>query len=252
MNYTTYFARGQKVFLINTSPDRDSNLFEAFSATVVAADNKQFVLRTRYPLHHGELHILKPGMRFKITTESYGSGVQFVGVVHSVNGRDFIVHPTGQLEMYQRSQVPRMDLILDFRTFTRSAPLTFFRQEWERYQGKLSASSTEKLELTSGEINLGAGGFRHIIDKSEPYSDLAMVFIDLEQGTPPICAVAELLWRRSLPDEDKIAVGQRFILIRKADQERIQAYIQHCQKKQSKKTIRQKNNWELLDRMFHE
>jgi len=252
MNYTTYFARGQKVFLINTSSDRDSNLFEAFSATVVAADNKQFVLRTRYPLHHGELHILKPGMRFKITTESYGSGVQFVGVVHSVNGRDFVIHPTGQLEMYQRSQVPRMDLILNFRTFTRSAPLTFFRQEWERYLGKLSASSTEKLELTSGEINLGAGGFRHIIDKSDPYADLAMVFIDLEQGTPPICAVAELLWRRSLPDEDKVAVGQRFILIQKTDQERIQACIQHRQKKQSKKTIRQKNNWELLDRMFHE
>jgi hypothetical protein len=252
MNFTTYFARGQKVFLINTSPDRDSNLFEAFSATIVTADNHQFVLRSRYPLHQGEEHILKPGMSFKLTTESYGSGVQLVGTIHSVSGRDFIIHPTAQLEMYQRSQVPRMDTILDYRTFTRSASLTFFRQEWERYQTILSASSTDKLEMTSGEINLGIGGFRHIIDKSEPYSDLAMVFIDLEPGSAPICAVAELLWRRSLPDEDRLAIGQRFILIRKSDQDRIQALIQHRQKKQTKKTVRQKNNWELLDRMFHD
>ena len=252
MNYTTYFARGQKVFLINTSTERDSRLFEAFSATIATADNHQFALRSRYPLHHGEEHILKPGMRFKITTESYGSGVQFVGTVQSVSGRDFTIHPTGQLEMYQRSQVPRMDTILDFRTFTRSAPLTFFRQEWERYQTMLTASSADKLELTSGEINLGAGGFRHLVDKSDQSSDLAMVFIDLEKETTPVCAVAELLWRRSLPNDELLAIGRRFVLIRKSDQERIQAYIQHHQKKQSKKTIRQKNNWELLDRMFHD
>ncbi len=29
MNYSTYFTRGQKVFLINTSADRDKSLFEA-------------------------------------------------------------------------------------------------------------------------------------------------------------------------------------------------------------------------------
>lgn len=252
MNFTTYFARGQKVFLINTSADRDSSLFEAFSATIVTADNHQFTLRSRYPLHHGEEHILKPGISFKITTESYGSGVQLVGTIHSVSGRDFTVQPTAQLEMYQRSQVPRMDTILDYRTFSRSAPATFFRQEWERYQALLSASSTDKLELSSGEINLGVGGFRHLVDKSDQNSELTMVFIDLEPGTPPICAVAELLWRRSLPDEDRLAIGQRFILIRKSDQERIQAYIQHRQKKQTKKTVRQKNNWELLDRMFRD
>lgn len=251
MNYTTYFARGQKVFLINTSSDRDSSLFEAFSATITAGENQQFTLRSRYPLHHGELHILKPGMSFKITTESYGSGMQFMGVVHSVSGRDFTINPTGQLEMYQRSQVPRMDTILNFRTFTRTAPLTFFRREWERYQTLLSANSTDKLELASGELNLGVGGFRHLVDKSDQNSDLTMVFIDLEPGTAPICAVSELLWRRSLPDEERLAIGQRFILIKKSDQERIQAYIRHRQKKQAKKAVRPKNNWELLDRMFH-
>lgn len=252
MNYSTYFTRGQKVFLINTSADRDKSLFEAFSATITTAENHQFVMRPRYPLQHGDLHTLKPGMRFKVTAESYGSGMQFIGSVHSVSGKEIVIHPAEQLEMYQRSQVPRMDLILDFRTFTRSSPLPFFRREWERYQSMLTNSSSAKLELKSGEINLGVGGFRHLLDKSDPQSELCMVFIDLEQGTAPVCAVAELLWRRSLPDDDRLAIGRRFILIRKTDQQRIQAYIQHRQKKQSKKAIRPRHNWELLDRMFHE
>ncbi len=252
MNYTTYFTRGQKVFLINTSPERDTSLFEAFSASITTAENNQFVLHSRYPLHHGETQALKPGMRFKVTAESYGSGVQFSGTIQSVSGNDFVIQPTNQIEMYQRSQVLRMDTILDFRVFTRSAPLAYFRHEWEHYQTMLTNSSSDKLELTSGEINLGAGGLRYLAPQSEKQSDLAMVFIDLEQATPPVCAVAELLWRRTLPDDDRLAIGRRFVLIRKTDQERIQAYIQQRQKKQSKKAVRQKNNWELLDRMFYE
>jgi len=252
MNYTTYFTRGHKVFLINTSPDRDESTFEALSATITAADNKQFVLHSRYSLHHGERHILKPGMRFKVTAESYGTGVQFSGTILSVSGSDFVIHPNNQIEMYQRSQVPRMDMILDFRIFTRSAPLTFFRHEWEHYQTMLTENSVEKLELSSGAVNLGAGGLRYLASQSEKQSDLAMVFIDLEKGTPPICAVAELLWRRTLPDDEQHAVGRRFVLIRKADQERIQTYIQRRLEKQSKKAVHQKNNWELLDRMFYE
>lgn len=252
MNYTTYFTRGHKVFLINTSPERDSGIFEAFSASITAADNNQFALHSRYPLHHGQEQTLKPGMRFKVTAESYGSGVQFSGTVHSVSGNNFVINPENQIEMYQRSQILRMDTILDFRIFTRSAPLAFFMHEWKHYQTMLADNSTDKLELTSGEINLGAGGLRYLAAQSENQSDLAMVFIDLEQGTPPVCAVAELLWRRTLPDDDRIAVGRRFVLIRKADQERVQAYNQRHQKKQSKKAVRQKSSWELLDRMFYE
>lgn len=252
MNYTTYFTRGQKVFLINTSPERDNGLFEAFSATITEADNTRFVLCCRYPLQHADLQPLKPGMRFKVTAESYGSGVQFSGSVHSVSGSTFVIHPANQIEMYQRSQVPRMDTIINFRVFTRSAPLGFFRQEWEHYRTLLTSCSVDKLELESGEINLGVGGLRYLADQAEKQSVLAMVFISLEPDTPPVCAVAELLWRRTLPDDELSAIGRRFVLIQKSDQERIQTYIQRHQKKIRKKAVRQKNNWELLDRMFYE
>lgn len=250
MNYATYYNRGQKVFLINTSPDRDQSLFEAFSATIVSCDNRHFELRTRYPLLQSGEGLFKTGARFKVTAESFGSGVQFSGEVAAVTGASFSLSPTGPIEMYQRSQVPRMDLIVGFRSFTRTTPLAVFHQEWRRLQEGLSSGKALPLELAPRQINLGVGGLRAVTEPDERQHDLSMVFIELETGQTPICAVTEQLWRRSLPDEEGIATGQRFVLIRKEDQQKIQHHIEQRLKKQGRKLKPTKNNWELLDRMF--
>lgn len=252
MNYTTYYSRGQKVFLINITPGRDQSLFEAFSATISTCDNQQLELRPRYALHHGEEGLLKPGMQFKVTAESFGAGVQFSGEISSISSTGFVLKPLGPIEMYQRSQVPRMDMILGFRAFTRAAPLEVFRQEWQRVVDGMAAGKAANLELEQSQLNLGVGGLRSVVDLSERQYDLSMVFIELEAGKPPVCAVTEQLWRRTLPDDEGIAIGRRFVLIRKQDQTRIQQQIEQLLKKQGKKLKHPKNNWELLDRMFRE
>jgi len=250
MNYATYYNRGQKVFLINISPDRDQSLFEAFSATIVSCDNRQLELRPRYSLLQAGEGLLKKGAQFKVTAESFGSGVQFSGEISSVSGNNFILNPTGPIEMYQRSQVPRMDMIAGFRSFSRTTPLAVFHQEWQRLQEGLNSGKASPLELVPREINLGVGGLRVVAEQEERQHDLSMVFIELESGQAPICAVTEQLWRRSLPDEEGVATGQRFVLIRKEDQLKIQHQIEQRLKKQGRKLKPTKNNWELLDRMF--
>lgn len=250
MNYTTYYSRGQKVFLINITPERDESIFEAFSATIVACDNHRFELRPRYTMYHGAENLLKQGMQFKVTAESFGSGVQFSSEISSVSNSGFVLAPTGPIEMYQRSQVPRMDMIVGFRSFTRTAPLTVFHHEWLRLQEGLTTGNPTALEFTPSQINLGVGGLRSVAEQTERQHDLAMVFIELEPGQPPVCAVAEQLWRRTLPDEEGVAIGRRFVLIRKEDQLRIQQHIEKHLKKQGRKLKKTKNNWELLDRMF--
>lgn len=252
MNFTTYYTRGQRVFLINVSAGRDESLFEAFSATIISLDDRQFELRPRYALNHGEEGKLKPGMRFKVTAESYGSGVQCIGSIGSVSGSSFTLYPDDLIEMYQRGQVPRIDLVCRFRTFTRTAPLALFAREWRNFvQGLAAPGMPERLEMQPGQINIGMGGMRYLTESVEPQTELAVVFIELEKDRPPVCAVAELMWRRTLPDQEGTAIGRRFVLIRKEDQERIEQFITTHQKKQRKKIVPAKTNWELLDRMFH-
>lgn len=250
MNYATYYSRGQKVFLINLSDDRDQTLFEAFSATIASCNNQHLELRSRYPLLQSGEGLLKPGALFKVTAESFGSGVQFSGEVTAVTGTGFSINPTGPIEMYQRSQVPRIDMTVGFRSFTRATPLAAFHQEWHRLQQGFSSGKAAPLELAPCQVNLGIGGLRMVAEQEERQHDLSMVFIELETGQTPICAVTEQLWRRTLPDEEGVATGQRFVLIRKEDQQRIQHHIERRLKKQGKKLKHKKSNWELLDRMF--
>ena len=251
MNYATYFSRGQKIFLINITPGRDDSIFDAFSSTIVSCNNRQFELHPRYNLHHGDEGILSEGMLFKVTAESFGSGVQFVGKVTSVHSGSFILEPTDQMEMYQRGQVPRTDIVTGFRSFTKTAPLAFFRHEWRRFIDSIASGRTEKFDLPEIQLNLSAGGLRYVVDRSDHQTDLAMIFLDLQDGNPPICAVAEQLWRRSLPEEEGVAIGRRFVLIKKTDQIRIQSLIDLKLKKNQKKPVPERNNWELLDRMIY-
>lgn len=251
MNYTTYFSRGQKVFLINITDDRDDSIFEAFSATITACDNHFFELRPRYGLNHSEEGLLRTGMQFKVTSESYGCGVQFKGTISKISGSNFSLVPAGLIEMYQRSQVPRMDLTLEFSTFMRTAPLSVFRHEWSRFVEGLSAKTAEQIGLVSSQINLGVGGVRYVADPADQQTDLSMAFIELEHGQPPVCAIAELLWRRKFPHDEGVAIGRRFVQIRKSDQDRIQNFILMRHKKSGRKIQQAKSNWELLDKMLH-
>lgn len=251
MNYTTYYSRGQKVFLINLTAGRDETVFDAFSATIVACDNHHFELRPRYRLFRGDAGGPQPGMQYKVTAESLGAGVQFNGIVTAVTGTSFTLKPTGLIEMYQRSQVPRMDLVVPYRIFTKSAPLDVFHREWQQLSACLTSAGSKDLELASGQINLGIGGIRYLAESDEQQTELALVFVELEPGKPPLCAVAEQLWRRTLPDDGGIAIGRRFVLIRKADQDRLRLFIQQHHKKKGQRNKPRKNNWELLDRMLY-
>lgn len=254
MNYLKYFARGQKVFLINTTPGRDNKIFQAFSATIVSCDNNMFELRPRYTLSDGVETLVSEKMQFKITAESYGVGVQFTGEISSIKAGGVIaIKPLETMEMYQRAQVPRIDTIIDFRYFSRTASLSVFYREWIKVMDSLSVpGAIERLGLAPREVNLGAGGIRYLIEPGEQQTDLAMMFLDIKDGNPPVCVVAEQLWKRTLPDSEGIASGRRFVLITKADQERLHKFVTAKLKKQGRKTKLDRTNWELLDRMIYD
>ena len=106
------------------------------------------------------------------------------------------------------------------------------------------------LKLYEAPINLGAGGVRVPIDLSESPSPLSLFFFDLADDQAPVCAVAELVWNRN---EDGVRMcGHRFVLIRKADQERLNRHVLARQKDLGITSAPLKANWELLDRMTFE
>lgn len=225
MNYDRYFIRGQNVFLINISEERDASVFDSFTARIVLCSDDQILLRTAYRLYSGEMQGMKPGMQFKLTTETMGMGVQIrAELVELISPEELKLRPLGELSVYQRRQSPRVDLSLPLLLVPQKSSLTAFQREWKRVVQDLQKPAPPRLKLTNTAMNLSAGGFGVTL-ATEP-THLALVVIDLQDEKRPICAVAELIWRKLDTEQQLTACGHRFVDILKEDQERIAALVE--------------------------
>ena len=244
MNYDRYFIRGQNVFLINISEERDASVFDSFTGKIVLCSDDQLLLRTAYRLYSGEVQGMKPGMQFKLTTETMGMGVQIrAELVELVSPEELKLRPLGELSVYQRRQSPRADLSLPLLLVPQKSSLTAFQREWKRVVQDLQKPAPPRLKLANTAMNLSAGGFGVTL-ATEP-THLALVVIDLQDEKRPICAVAELIWRKPDNEQQLTACGHRFVDILKEDQERIAALVE----KIAGGRVSRIKHRELIDRM---
>lgn len=225
MHYDKYFGRGQKVFLINISEERDTTAYNSFTGQVVSCLDDRLVLKTPYRLFSGETANFKHGMEFKLTTESFGMGIQLRAVLTDPPTPESIVlQPMGDLSVYQRRQTMRADTTLPLLHVAQKSSLESFRKEWKRIIADLRQPDPPRLKMIETDINISIGGIKFEINH-EP-THLSLVIVDLQDDKPPVSAVAELIWQKRPQDSDLFQCGQRFIDILKEDQERISRFVE--------------------------
>jgi hypothetical protein len=244
MHYDKYFGRQQKVFLINISEERDTTVYNSFTGRVLLCNDTHILLKTAYRLFSSDQGDLRPGMQFKLTTEALGMGVQLrAELIELVSPEELRLRPLGELSVYQRRQTARTDLRLPFLHVAQKSSLASFQREWRRVIQDLHSPAPPRLKLTETDLNLSAGGFR-IELPGEP-SHLALAVIDLQDGKPPVCAVAELVWHERNEEPESVVCGHRFVEILKEDQERLVTLI----RKSAGGSGTLAKQRELLDRM---
>jgi hypothetical protein len=244
MNYSRYFASNQKVALINISEGRDESVFNSFTGKILICNEDTIILKTAYRLYSGELLNLKPGMQFKLTTEAMGMGVQIRAELEQlVSPEELKLRPMGELSVYQRRQTPRAGLTLPLLLVPQKSSLAAFQREWHRVVQDLHKAVPPRLKLTNTVMNLSAGGFG--VDLTTEPTHLALVVIDLQDEKSPVCAVAELIWRKQNDERQVTSCGHRFVEILKEDQERIACLVD----KTSGVRVSGIKSRELLDRM---
>lgn len=244
MNYDRYFIRGQKVFLINISEERDMDVFNSFTGTVTVCSDDLIMVRTAYKLYSSGMQQLAPGMQFKLTTETMGMGVQARAELLSIVSFDELkLKPLGELSVYQRRQTARVDVTLPLLYVPQNSSLAAFQREWRRVTGDLRKPVPPVVKLKEKGINLSTGGMRIELESKPPA--LSLTLIDLKDDKPPVCAIAELVWHSLEEDQTEVRCGHRFVEILKEDQERLAAFID---KQTGVRTAALKQR-ELLDRM---
>lgn len=251
-DYSRYFALKQKVFLINMSEGRDKEHFESLSGYVVARHADIVELQLLYPIDQESSDAAAGKLSYKLTSESLGNGIQVMtDLIKVVKGSIFHLQLRGNLELFQRRKTPRINTTIKLFHLRRDVSLTLFRNEWKRIVGYMKTKGLPtNLTLRNTPVNLSIGGIRLSIGANTQPSMLSMFFIDVDDGLAPICSLAEMIWT-SLENNELIC-GHRFIQILKADQERINRYVQAVQKESGIAATTARNYWEILDRMTFE
>ncbi|MBW4056340.1 MAG: PilZ domain-containing protein [Proteobacteria bacterium] len=246
-DYSRYFSHRQKVYLVNMSAERNSEIYESLSGVVTSSAMDLLELMVTHSGHdtHGD-EIGKA--TYKLTSEAFGSGIQVLAdLTGIVSGNIFQLRMHGTLEMFQRRIVPRVEISTQIFMLRGNFPLAFFRKEWKRVMGHLRNNNTlPGLVLQETLINLGAGGIGLTVDTNNRPTPLSMFFISVDK-VPPVCALAETVWEQSM--DEGVRCGFRFIHILKADQERINTYISTVVRKNGGTPLDYKRNWVLLDKM---
>jgi len=249
-DYCRYFANRQKVYLINISDQRDREEYESLSGIILECKVDYLEVLVQYFSKQalGENELCK----FKINTESMGIGLQIAADLSEIrDGNVFCFCLHGILETYQRRQTPRVDAALKLYVVSQDFSLAAYRKEFKRIiDYRKVHGSLPNLKLSSCDVNISAGGFRVETEPGRGVTRLLMVFVDLEDGQPPVCALAETVWTRK--DEARQLSGHRFIQILKSDQDRISSFVLSLRKQQGMAADQVKPNWELVDRMIFE
>ncbi len=246
-DYSRYFSLRQKVYLVNMSAERNSEIYESLSGLVTSAGTNTVELMVT----HGGL--ITDGdevgkATYKLTTEALGSGIQVLAdLTGIVDDNIFQFRMHGQLELFQRRTVTRLELSVPIFNLCGKFPLAYFKKEWKRVMDHMRVNGElPGLALQENEVNLSASGVGLTVAADSRPTPLSMFFIALDDGIP-VCALAETIWEKRMDEGRRL--GLRFIHILKADQERINNRIKEEIRKSGGTHLDYKRNWVLVDKM---
>ena len=227
MNYQRYFKSGQQLLLKALHDTEQNNYTELMSVFVVSVEEDSLVLSLPYGADAVNQYPFKEGLLFEITTEAMGLGVKTTGTFKKkIDGNQFSLQLNPDLQMFQRRISQRFDCKLGVRFSRAAKTLQTMREIWEKNIEVLH--SPEAPIIFDGfkpcQINISSGGIRFSIKPPGNQGELCLVLVNLEDGKPPVCAIAEVVWV-CMQDESAVTAGMRFINIRSEDQQRIDSFI---------------------------
>ena len=227
MNYQRYFKSGQQLLLKALHDTEQNNYTELMSVFVVSVEEDSLVLSLPYGADAVNQYPFKEGLLFEITTEAMGLGVKTTGTFKKkIDGNQFGLQLNPDLQMFQRRISQRFDCKLGVRFSRAAKTLQTMREIWEKNIEVLHSPEAPIIfdGFKSCQINISSGGIRFSIKPPGNQGELCLVLVNLEDGKPPVCAIAEVVWV-CMQDESAVTAGMRFINILSEDQQRIDDFI---------------------------
>lgn len=231
---TKYFKPGQKVQIHSRPTKSTPEQIESLTAYVSNSGADYLDLTLPYRLREGELFPFHPGAELELLSQALGLGVRTLGKVADLQGEEAMrVECHAQLEAFQRRAMPRIDVPVGLRYARGQGHLRSLRAKWEKQLQRLAEPQVEQPGFTYCPVNLSGGGIRFNFREAPLIAELCLLLMELSPDTPPVCALAEVVWLRPAEKPGLQTVGMQFTHIRKADQDRICRFVTDVQKQQA-------------------
>ncbi len=230
MNYQRYFKSGQQLLLKVLTEAEQQERTELMTVVVVSLEEDSLVVSLPYGKDAVDQYPFSEGLVFEISTEAMGLGIRTTGSYEKkIDGDQFSLKINPDLEMFQRRISQRFDCQLGIRFSRAAKTLQTMREIWEKNIEVLHSPEVPLVfdGFKTCRVNISSGGIRFSIKPPGDQGELCLILINLEDGNPPVCAIAEIVWA-CMQDESAITAGMRFINILNEDQQRIDHFIAHA------------------------
>jgi len=227
MKYQRYFKPGQQLLLKTLSDIGTNGYAELMSVFIVALEGNSLILSLPYGTDVTERSPLDKGLLFEITTEALGLGIKATGVFQKkITKNQFSVQLNPDLQMFQRRVSQRFDCKLGIRFSRAAKTLKTMREIWKKNIEVIHNPDAPPVfdGFKPCQVNISSGGIRFSIKPPGNQGELCLVLINLEDGKPPVCAIAQIIWA-CMQDTSTVDIGTRFINILSEDQQRIDDFI---------------------------
>jgi hypothetical protein len=227
MNYQRYFKTDQQLLLKVQKDAESSARTELMSVLVVSLNEDSLLVSLPYGADAVDQYPFSEELSFEITTESMGLGIRATGHFEKkIAGNRFSIKLNSDLKMFQRRISKRLDCQLGIRFSRAAKTLQTMREIWEKNLKVLHSPEAPLVfdGFKSYRVNISSGGMRFSIKPPADQGELCLVLINLDDGKPPVCAIAEVVWV-CMENESAVTAGMRFINILSEDQHRIDHFI---------------------------
>lgn len=233
MNYQRYFKPKQQLLLkVHNETNQDGRM-ELMTVYIVSSEEDSLVLSLPYGADAVNHYPFNKGLLFEVTTEAMGLGVRTTGTFErKIDGSQFALKLNPDLQIFQRRISQRLDCELGIRFSRAAQTLQTMREIWEKNIEVLYSPEAPLIfeGFKTCQVNISSGGIRFFVKLPANQGELCLILINLEDGSPPICTIAEVVWV-CMQDEAAATAGMRFINIMKNDQQRIEKFINKKQMK---------------------
>jgi len=229
-----YFKEGQKISLHTINGAEEEKMVDSLTCYLKVQGRGYVDLTVPYGSNQDESYPFDPKTKFEILSDSMGVGVRLTGHFEKQLKEDTIrVQHNSDLQLIHRRVEDRRQEVLELGYTKGKGKLRSFRQQWEKNVKILeNIKDTSKLPtFPKVDVNISMTGVGFKVKTPIEIADLCLLFINLNDGKPPVCTMTEVVWRDEDESGGRCMAGFQYLNILDKDQKRIRKFVKTTPKK---------------------